>query len=128
VTVQRSAPRYRATVRLRLQSPGDLADLVTRNVSSGGAFLLTTLTLADGALLRLRVVHPETSETFALEAVVRWRKGPPAQGLGVEFLQMSQERRREFLEFIRPQFEDVEAIYVSPTAAPAGPGSGAAGG
>jgi uncharacterized protein (TIGR02266 family) len=113
-SVQRADPRYRATVRLRLQSPGDLIDLYTRNISSGGAFLLTTLTPEEGAPLRLRVVHPETSETFSLEAVVRWRKGLPMPGIGVEFVQMSQERRREFLEFIRPQIEDVEAIYVAP--------------
>jgi Tfp pilus assembly protein PilZ len=122
--VHRTYPRYVAAVQVRLQSLDELNALYTRNVSKGGAFIRTTVAVAEGSPVRLLVVHPQTTKTFSLEAVVRRLAPAPDPGLGVEFVQLTEQRRDEFFEFIRSQLPADDAVFVAasdPALAPAGP-------
>jgi uncharacterized protein (TIGR02266 family) len=111
--VRRHYPRYAAALQVRLHSVDDLRLLYTRNVSKGGLFFDTTQDLAEGTSLKVSVIHPRTHEQFPLEAVVRWRNTTSEPGLGLEFVELTEERRDEFLEFIRSEIPVEEVVYVA---------------
>jgi uncharacterized protein (TIGR02266 family) len=111
--IRRSFPRYAASLQVRLNSVDDLRLLYTRNVSKGGLYFDTSQDFAEGTALKVAVVHPKTHEQFPLEAVVRWRNTSADPGLGLEFVQLSDERREEFFEFVRSEIAVEEVVYVS---------------
>jgi Tfp pilus assembly protein PilZ len=111
--IRRSFPRYAATLQVRLDSLDDLEMLYTRNVSKGGLFFGTTHDLPEGTRLKVSLIHPRTHEHFPLEATVRWRDTSAQPGLGLEFVQFSDQRREEFFEFIRSEIPVEEVVYVS---------------
>jgi len=122
--VRRRFARHAVSLRIRLQTVGELHELYTRNVSKGGLLVRTELDLPLRSLLKVQVLHPGTGDTFHLEAVVRWRGEPPETGLGIEFVNVTDERRNEFFEFIRSEIPVEEVVYVAgddPRLAPAGP-------
>jgi Tfp pilus assembly protein PilZ len=84
-------------------SPGKATDLLTmytRDVSSGGMFLVTKKLHEIGTQLRLDIKHPETNEVFPLVCSVRRHQQEP-MGIGVEFDGMDPERRKQFYEFVQ---------------------------
>jgi hypothetical protein len=111
--VRRTERRYAAALQVRLHTVDDLWLLYTRNVSRGGLYLDATLDLAEGTSLKLSVIHPKSHEHFALEAVVRRRGQPADPGLGLEFTQLTEQRRDEFLEFISSEIPVEEVVYVA---------------
>lgn len=121
VTADRSFPRYTAAVPVRLRSIDELTALYTRNISKGGAFIRTSVVVAPGTPVRLLIVHPATGLTFPLEAVVRRQSGAPDPGLAVEFVELSEQRRDEFFEFILSQLPADDAVLVDPAGPPRSP-------
>ncbi len=111
--IRRSFPRSAATLQVRLDSVDDLEMLYTRNVSKGGLFFGTTHDLPEGTQLKVSVIHPKSHEHFPLEATVRWRDTSAEPGLGLEFVQFTDQRRQEFFEFIRSEIPVEEVVYVS---------------
>jgi Tfp pilus assembly protein PilZ len=91
----------RAPIVLEIR-PRDLEELLrmySRDVSVGGMFLSTAREIEVGAELRIDVRHPHSDTVFQLQAVVRRRTTQPL-GIGIEFTEVDDKRRREFLEFI----------------------------
>lgn len=105
---RRRFPRYDAELELDVRDLGELHRLLTRDVSHGGMFIVTDAPLNPGTRLLLQVIHPVSDERFDISAVVRRREVEP-QGIGVEFLDLSESRREAFMSFIRAslQMEDV---------------------
>lgn len=99
--VRRHYPRYAARLTVRPRSLRDLEVLYSRDVSKGGMFLATRQQIPSGTELQLEVYHPETSESFALSAIVRRVSMQHPEGVGVEFTDLDDARRDEFLQFIR---------------------------
>ncbi len=123
-------PRFRAVLQVRLQTVDDVRLLYTRNVSKGGLFVGTTIGVAVGSPVKVRVIHPRTGEHFTLEADVRWRSTSSEPGLGLEFVKMTEQRRDEFLEFIGSEVLVEEVAWVADgdpavgrQGPPAGPGA-----
>jgi uncharacterized protein (TIGR02266 family) len=99
--VRRKFERVPLVLEVRPTSVTDLLRMWTRDISAGGMFLSASQPPAIGAELRLAVTHPATGTVFNLDAIVR-RHGdnPSGHGVGVEFVGMSEARRREFFRFI----------------------------
>jgi hypothetical protein len=100
--VRRRHERIAITLEVRPASVEDLMRLWTRDVSAGGMFLSASEPRPEvGARLQLTIWHPTTGGSFALDVIVR-RHGdhPGGAGVGVEFLGMTDARRRELFQFI----------------------------
>jgi hypothetical protein len=111
--IHRKFPRHAATLRVVLGTVADLDHLYTQNVSKGGLFVGTTLDLALTTTLKVSVIHPRSGEPFTLDAVVRWRAGPPSPGLGLEFTGLDDRRREEFFDFIQGEIPVEQVTYVA---------------
>lgn len=105
---RRKFPRYDAELELDVRDLGELHRMLTRDVSHGGMFIVTDAPLEAGTRLLLQVIHPVSDERFDISAVVRRREAKP-QGIGVEFVDLTEARREAFMSFIRAslQLEDV---------------------
>lgn len=105
---RRKFPRYDAELELDVRDLGELHRMLTRDVSHGGMFIVTDAPLDPGTRLLIQVIHPVSDERFDLSAVVRRRETAP-QGLGVEFVDLTEARREAFMSFIRASLplEDV---------------------
>lgn len=99
--IRRQHPRYPASLAVRPRSTDELEVLYSRDVSKGGMFLTTDQMIPEGNELRLDVHHPTSRSVFPLQAVVRRVNESTPRGIGVEFVGMTEERRDEFLQFIR---------------------------
>ncbi len=104
---RRTAPRFRVTLKLTMTSDDDIGMGATENLSESGAFIATPLPRASGSKLALIIAHPETGDILKLEALVRW--GRPARrgvgleaGMGVEFIDVSDEQRTLIKQMIAP--------------------------
>ncbi|MFO0625870.1 MAG: PilZ domain-containing protein [Polyangiales bacterium] len=105
---RRKFPRYDAELELDVRDLGELHRMLTRDVSHGGMFIVTDAPLDPGTRLLLQVIHPVSDERFDITAVVRRRETSP-QGIGVEFVDLTANRREAFMSFIRASLplEDV---------------------
>jgi Tfp pilus assembly protein PilZ len=111
--VRRIFPRYEVVLPVRPKNLEELYVFYSRDVSKGGMFLETEVEVDVGRELRLDVEHPDTKGVFGLEAVVRRQGRQPAHGIGVEFVNMDDGRRREFYEFVHsaiPELREVELV------------------
>ncbi|HEU5055838.1 MAG TPA: PilZ domain-containing protein [Kofleriaceae bacterium] len=91
--------RFPVVLEVRPRDLEDLYRLYSRDVSAGGMFLATPREIEVGEQVRLDVRHPHSASVFHLSAIVRRRSGEPA-GIGVEFVGLDDQRRREFFDFI----------------------------
>lgn len=108
---RRAYPRYDAELELDLRSVNELRHLFTRDVSRGGMFIVTDAPLDPGASLLLQVLHPSRQESFELAAVVRRRDLSPA-GIGVEFTDLTPERREAFMAFIQEKLPMEDVLFI----------------
>jgi type IV pilus assembly protein PilZ len=69
----------------------------TRNISKGGTFIRTALTVPLGTVFRFRLMVPGRSAPFELEGVVV-RSGGDGEdpGVGIRFRWTDEDRRRQF--------------------------------
>jgi hypothetical protein len=72
-------------VRVRTQPSGDWIATETRNIGTGGAFVVLA-PLAVGTTLTLELALPSTDQVFALPAIVRWAQPGDGGGIGVQFV------------------------------------------
>jgi hypothetical protein len=124
VPAERHDPRFPVSLQVRLHSMDDVQMMYTRNVSRGGLFVGTALNIAEGTATRVSVIHPRTREHFVLDAVVRWRRAAPDPGIGLEFVGLTDQRRAEFLGFVRSEIPIEEVDYVSEDQRHLGPATG----
>jgi uncharacterized protein (TIGR02266 family) len=93
--------RHVATFKIRPRSLARLHEMYTRDISRGGMFIVTDQQIPVGESIKVDVVHPDTHERFVLSCVVRRAITDPGRtGLGVEFIDMDEERRALFQQFI----------------------------
>ena len=100
-------------------------DPATDSVSPGGDKADVAYSLANGyplwiedangvrLELCLDLIHPIEEKSFELEAVVRRRDVGPPPGVGLEFVNMSPERRQELNEFVYSSMTEVEVEVVN---------------
>jgi PilZ domain len=86
----------------------ELMRMYTRDVSVGGMFLPTAREIPVASQLRLEIRHPHGNSVFPLTAVVRRRSEQPL-GIGLEFVDLDDRRRRQFFEFIHAPLPAAEA-------------------
>lgn len=100
--LRRAHPRFVATLKVRVAAVDVLYDMLTHNVSLGGAFLNTEHLLPQGEMVRVVFVHPDDASEFTLNArVVRTVERPPeSRGIGVKFEHMASETEEAFETFI----------------------------
>lgn len=108
--VRRKHPRLAVRLRVLPKNLEALIEMWTRDVSRGGMFIETEQALAEGQVLEVDVVHPDTHATFALSCVVRRiARGSAGRGVGVELNDLDDDRRNAFQEFAMstiPELED----------------------
>jgi Tfp pilus assembly protein PilZ len=93
--------RHVATFKIRPRSLARLHEMYTRDISRGGMFIVTDQLIPVGESIKVDVVHPDTHETFVLVCVVRRAMRDPGRtGLGVEFVDLDEDRRVLFQGFI----------------------------
>jgi len=100
--INRRHVRYSAVLIARAKTVDDLVTMYTRDISQGGTFLTTNVSVAAGDALRLELIHPDTGESFDLSCVVRRRV---RDGLGVEFTDLDEAKREAFWQFVEPVVE-----------------------
>jgi uncharacterized protein (TIGR02266 family) len=111
--VRRKHERHSLRFEVHLTTVDELVRLYTRDISKGGMAVETDMELEVGTAVGLDLVHPDNNSVFELEAVVRRKiRQGAARGLGVEFLDMDEERREELAAFIGPSLpkEPVETV------------------
>lgn len=73
-----------------------------RNLSTGGVFIVTPHPYAPGSLVEFDFALPEGPGPIHAKGVVRWvEPSGPQPGMGVEFIEVSTDSRRELTDFIR---------------------------
>ena len=93
--------RHVATFKIRPRSLARLHEMYTRDISRNGMFIVTDQLIPVGEKINVDVVHPDTHEKFVLVCVVRRAMRDPGRtGLGVEFVDMDDDRRALFQHFI----------------------------
>ncbi len=73
--------RYERAFPVTVLHEGKEHEAVTRNVSLGGMYLVTTAQLPYGAKVKIRFRLPALKEETTCEATVRWQK---SDGFGVQ--------------------------------------------
>ncbi|MFO0548427.1 MAG: PilZ domain-containing protein [Polyangiaceae bacterium] len=79
-------------------SSGASASAICRDVSLGGAFIVTDSPAAFGAVVRLSLTLPDIDHPVEIEATVRWTT--PA-GMGVQFGLMGARETHGLVELLR---------------------------
>jgi uncharacterized protein (TIGR02266 family) len=77
----------RAPIQLYVEYDGaeDFLGDYTANLSSGGTFVLTARAFAPGTSVRLAFAFPGLRDPIVVDSTVRWSRGAPEPGVGVEF-------------------------------------------
>jgi uncharacterized protein (TIGR02266 family) len=87
----------------------------TENLSAGGTFIHTERALDIGTEVQLVLSFPGLVHPISIDAVVRWTRGPQADGaepgIGIEFLRMDAESR-ERLEQVMDRIAHRDPTYV----------------
>jgi len=99
----KTQPRRRGRLALRVKSQEKKLAFYTSNVSQTGMFIPTTEPLALGSKFSMFVSHPATGREFSLDAEVRWvcQDGPDRDhGMGVMLLVPAGASDEEFLRFV----------------------------
>jgi len=107
--VERGAHRVPARMLVRCDmGGGQILTASTVNLSTGGFFIETSNTLAQGEELIASFVLPERSEELRCRARVAWVNVPGRlikpllpPGIGVQFLDLSDSGRAEILAFVK---------------------------
>jgi uncharacterized protein (TIGR02266 family) len=101
---RRIAPRYELDVAVTFESQHNFFAGLTRDLSSGGLFIATSVLRPIGECVRVRLTLPGSDEVLDAITEVRWvRQGGVAgamePGMGLEFLQMSPRTKQAIKDF-----------------------------
>jgi hypothetical protein len=107
---RRRFERVAAVFEVRTASVDDLLPFASRDVSKGGMFLTADSPRAVGDVIGVELVHPERDERFEVRCVVRRVVSEAALGvgMGVEFLDLDEDRRDALWEFINGAIPDLD--------------------
>ncbi len=103
---RRAAERHDVTWSVDCETPDTFLYASISNISEMGIFVLTREPLAVGTRLTLRFAPPR-HEPFVLQGVVQWvnpvRLGDdnPNPGMGVRFVDLSDDERERLVEVVR---------------------------
>jgi hypothetical protein len=86
-------------VRFRVVGHTGWIVAVTRDIGVGGAFLTSQLVQPIGTALTLELTPPSTDQVFTLPAIVRWAVSSATGGMGVEFVDIAGDVRRELADY-----------------------------
>jgi acetolactate synthase-1/3 small subunit len=114
---QRRFRRHPLRLEVRLASVDELAKLWTVDISRGGMSIETEQEIEIGVKIQVRLVHPVSGEIFPLQAIVRRHIAlPHFRGLGIEFLDVDEETRKDLGEFIHGESDVLSDRDVDPVA------------
>jgi Tfp pilus assembly protein PilZ len=95
---ERAARRWGVQADVKVKADGRVTAAVTDDLSEGGAFLLLDEPIAVGSALELKLKAPGALTGVSLDALVLWRRADKdKRGVGVEFVFLPDDRRREKL-------------------------------
>ncbi|HVV87928.1 MAG TPA: TIGR02266 family protein [Kofleriaceae bacterium] len=103
---KRRHARAEVTLLVEYADADDLVGDYTDNLSSGGTFVATGRTLAEGTRVRLALSFPGLLETIHVDGEVRWTRGAGEAGadvgVGIEFLEgEGRDRLHAIIERVR---------------------------
>lgn len=109
--IRRRFPRVTARYEVRANSVDELFEVLTKDISAGGTFLLNEQLLPVRTPVSLAFVHPVDSSRFEIGGhVVRVVESPASQrGMGVHF-DAPDDVRDAFVEFIESGLPDISAV------------------
>lgn len=124
-TERREHPRTPVVLRVAYEQQNAFFSDYTRNISKGGTFIPTRLSVPLGTEFRFRLVVPGRPEPFELEGVVV-RNGADGgePGVGIRFRWADDERRLEFEEAVQAMMTESFGPEVARSLLEAGPGRG----
>jgi uncharacterized protein (TIGR02266 family) len=103
---RRRAPRYIVSVEVTLDSEHNFFTGLTQDLSKGGLFVATTTPCPIGARVQVRMKLPTSATPVDAMTEVRWVRhhdvpgGGGKAGVGLMFLQMSQQGKQAVLAFL----------------------------
>ena len=107
--IRRRYERFEVVLELQVQLVEELVTMYTHDISRGGMLLRTDCDIEPGDGLVLRIVHPRRHDTLSIPCVVRRRVVDEGmRGIGVEFLDLDDETRAMFWEFVGAEIEEVD--------------------
>jgi hypothetical protein len=107
--VRRSSSRFRIKLEVRLPDRPEMIGLATRDISEDGMCIATDVNYPPGLKARLMLIHPSTAEAFPVDVIVRRHvKEGDFTGMGVEFMDKSQEAREQLLTFLRIPLDEAQ--------------------
>lgn len=95
--------RMQAVLVVTARGPHEVMRGMTENLSRGGLFVATEKMLEPDTEVDLSIVFPETRGVVDVVAVVRWVRPPGGRmppGMGLEFVELSDEADRVILAFL----------------------------
>ena len=99
---RRSSPRVTLGIPVAYRVGNTISSAVTLNISQGGLAIRTTSPLEVGASLRVR--FRLSTSRFDLESEARVAWSVPRLGMGVEFINLSQESQGAIHAFVQSHF------------------------
>jgi uncharacterized protein (TIGR02266 family) len=109
---KRANRRYEVHVQVGLQTEHNFYQGLSENLSEGGLFIATHQTMPIGTKIALNFALPSVEEPLKLEGEVRWVRdssGSNMPGMGIRFVDLSEETTNLIKDFIRirePEFYD----------------------
>lgn len=113
--VRRSSERFKLQIDVILD--GQTAK--TRDLSYTGMAVATPLPMPMGARARLQLLANGKEPVFVDVVVRRKIEEARFKGLGLEFVDVTDEARRAIVDFVRENAPKEDAVFVSPDEAPA---------
>ena len=104
---RRSAPRYAVVVEVTFDSEHNFYTGLTQDLSGGGLFVATQSLCPIGERVRVKMSLPTSSAPVEVLTEVRWVRtrdvpgGGGKAGLGLMFLQMSQQAKEAVKAFLK---------------------------
>ncbi len=108
---KRKHPRVDARFEVRPHDLDELETLFTRDISKGGMFLETDRRVAVGIKLAITIYHPITRRAFTIDSVVK-RCSTTPRGVGLEFVDLSEDRRNAFGSFVHEGLAEMSGLRI----------------
>jgi hypothetical protein len=116
---RRQTPRFNVALQVRFKDLRDLQTEEIKNLSRGGALVLTRAPLPGGARVPITLIHPVTREELDILAEVKRAEPAPGGGwaLGVQFVDFSPALKLKIHDFVDSITRSSPAETAAPKAA-----------
>ena len=108
---KRQYDRLPITLEVNYNTEMEFLNSTTKNICIGGMFIHTLYPLPEGTEINVRFSIPELSMEFSSAAKVVWAATPSQgdkdgdSGMGINFLNLSEEKCKKLEEFITKKLE-----------------------